>query len=263
MRREHRLVGEALEGVVHALGRLAGHGQKAHAGAVGRFLLAALVGKQGVLQIGLRTGNDSAADIGHVGIVRARTRRHRADAEQHRDDRGGLCIGKLLAHLRQVPADDVAGLVREHADQLIGCRRLHQRAGIDEDVARIHDEGVERLVVDDDDLNALIAQARDLEDRRYVFAQQLLDLGIANHRDAGIGAVLGAGRDGSQRDRRSRNKRYGAGSWLHRTRLARRICWIHLGQFWSLCRDPSYGRRYRSIQGRHGRRAAARSHESR
>ena len=166
MRREQRLVGEALEGVVHALGRLAGHGQKAHAGAVGRFLLAALVGQQGVLQVGLRTGNDRAADIGHVGIVRARAGRHGADAEQHRDDRGGLRIGELLAHLRQVPADDVAGLVREHADQLIGCRRLHQRAGIDEDVVRIHDEGVERLVVDDDDLDALIAQARDLEDRR-------------------------------------------------------------------------------------------------
>jgi len=62
-------------------------------------------------------------------------------------------------------------------------------------VVRIHDEGVERLVVDDDDLDALIAQACDLEDRRYVVAQQLLDLGIANHRDAGIGAVLGTRRD--------------------------------------------------------------------
>jgi len=89
------------------------------------FLLAALVGQQRVLQIGLRAGNDRAADIGHVGVVRVRPRRHRADAEQHGDDRRGLRIGELLAHLGQIPVDDVAGLVREHADQLIGRRALH------------------------------------------------------------------------------------------------------------------------------------------
>ena len=57
-------------------------------------------------------------------------RRHDgADAEQHGDDRGGLRVGKLLAHLRQVAADDVSGLVREDADNLIGRGRLLQRAG--------------------------------------------------------------------------------------------------------------------------------------
>ena len=49
-RREHHLVGEALERIVHALGRLAGHGQETHAGAVGLVLLGALIGEQRMLQ---------------------------------------------------------------------------------------------------------------------------------------------------------------------------------------------------------------------
>ncbi len=46
---------------------------------------------------------------------------------------GGLRVGKLLAHPRQMPAGDVAGFVREHADDLVRRLRFHQRAGVDED----------------------------------------------------------------------------------------------------------------------------------
>ena len=53
-------------------------------------------------------------------------------------------LASLLTHLGQMAADDVAGLVGKHADDLVRRRRLHQRAGIDEDVMRIHHEGVER-----------------------------------------------------------------------------------------------------------------------
>ena len=61
---------------------------------------------------------------------------------------------------------------------------------VDEDTVRVHDEGVERFVVDDDDLHVLLAKPGDAQNRRGVVAQQLLDLGIANHRDAGGGAGL-------------------------------------------------------------------------
>ena len=87
-------------------------------------------------------------------------RDHGADAKQHGNNRGGLRVGEFLAHLGQMAADDMAGLVRKHADDLVGRGRLHQRAGIDEDAVRVHHERVERLFVDDHDLNVLLAQAR-------------------------------------------------------------------------------------------------------
>jgi len=85
-----------------------------------------------------------------------------------------------------VAADDVAGLVREHADQLIGVVASISAPALTKMCCASMTKAFERLVVDDDDSDALIAQAGDLEDRRYVFAQQLLDLGIANHRDAAL-----------------------------------------------------------------------------
>ena len=70
----------------------------------------------------------------------------------------GLGIGELLAQLRQMAAGDVAGLVREHADDLVRRLGFEQRAGIDEDVPAVHDEGVEGAVVDDDDLDVLLGR---------------------------------------------------------------------------------------------------------
>ena len=190
MRREQRLVGEAFEGVVHALRRLMGHGQETHARAIGQFFLGALIGEQRVHAQRLRSVNERAADIAHVDVAGMSARHQRAGAEQHADDHRGLHIRQLLAHLGEMSADDVAALVGEHADELIGRRRLHQRAGIHEDAVRIHDERVEIGIVDDDDLDVLRGESGGLENRRRVVAQQLFDLGVANHRDAGIGPGL-------------------------------------------------------------------------
>ena len=46
------------------------------------------------------------------------------------------------------------------------------------------DEGVERAVVDDDDLDVLLGEPGRLQDRLRVVAQQLLDLGVADDRQA-------------------------------------------------------------------------------
>ena len=43
-----------------------------------------------------------------------------------------------------------------------GVLASNKRAGIDEDVAAVHDEGVEGAVVDDDDLDVLLGEARPL-----------------------------------------------------------------------------------------------------
>ena len=62
-------------------------------------------------------------------------------------------------------AGEMAGLVREHADDLVRRLGVEQRAGIDEDVAAVHDEGVEGAVVEDDDLDVLLGEAGRLQDR--------------------------------------------------------------------------------------------------
>ena len=154
---EHRLVGEALERVIHALGRLPGHGQEAHAGAVGVVLLGALIRQQRIQHVGLRRAEYRQAGIADVGAAGARAGGDGAGAEQHGDNGRGLRVGEFLAHLRQMAADDVSGLVGKDADDLVGGLGLHQCAGIDEDAVRIHHERVEGAVVDDHHMNVLIA----------------------------------------------------------------------------------------------------------
>ncbi len=107
-----------------------------------------------------------------------------------------VALRDLLAQARQMAAGDVAGLVREHADDLVRRLRVHQRAGIDEDAAAVGDEGVEGAVVDDDDLDVLLGEPGGLQNRLRVFAQQLLDLGVADDRRAlrGVPAPVRAAR---------------------------------------------------------------------
>ena len=73
-------------------------------------------------------------------------------------------------------AGDVAGLVRQHADDLVRRLRFDQRAGIDENALGVHHEGVEAAVVDDHDPDVLLGEAGGAQDRLGVFAQKLLDL---------------------------------------------------------------------------------------
>jgi hypothetical protein len=83
---------------------------------------------------------------------------------------------------RDMAAREVAGLVRQHADELVRRLRLHDRAVIDENPAAIGDEGVERAVVDDDHLDVLLLESCDAQDRAGIFAKQLFGLGVAQDR---------------------------------------------------------------------------------
>ena len=184
------LVGEALERLVHALGGLLGGGEIFHAGTVGGVLLRAHVRQERVLQHRLRRGQRRNADLVGAGDAAAGGRHQRAGAQDHRQDRlrgGGL---NLLAHARQMTAGDVAGLMGEHADHLIRRFGFHQRAGIDEDAPSVRHEGVERAMVDDDDLDVLLGEAGGAQDRLRIFAQQLFDLGVADDRGPGPPAAL-------------------------------------------------------------------------
>ena len=187
-RGEQALIGEPLEGVVHALGGLAGRGQKLHAGAVGVFFLLAPIGEQGAADHFLRRGDRRRAGIGQaaIGVAASCARHHRAGAEQHGDDHLGLRLRQLLAHLGEMAAGEVAGFVRQHADDLVRGLRLHDRAVIHENAAAVGDEGVEGALVDDHHLDVLLFQTGGAQDRPGIVAQQLLGLGVAEHRRAPV-----------------------------------------------------------------------------
>ena len=129
-RGEQALVGEALEGLVHAPGRLAGGGQKLHAGLVGVFLLLAHVGEQVAADhLSLRREHRRAG-VGQPAAAAAGLRAcdHRAGAKQHGNDHLRLGLRHLLAHLGEMTAGKVAGFVRHHAGDLVRRLRLHERA---------------------------------------------------------------------------------------------------------------------------------------
>jgi len=198
-RGEQALVGEALEGLVHALGGLSGGVEEFDAGAVGVFLLLALIGQQRALDHRLRCGDRRGAGAGEAvaAAAAAGTGGECADAEQHRDDHLGLGLRQLLAHLGEMAAGQMAGFVCQHADDLVRCLRLQQRTVVDEDATAVSNERVERAVVDDDDLDILLLQTGGAQDRPGVFAQQLLGLGVAQHRRS---LLLGPrGDDGADR----------------------------------------------------------------
>ena len=83
----------------------------------------------------------------HAGLrqragVGGRACSHGADAEQRGDDRHRLRARQLVAQPLLMAAGHVAGLVGQHADDLVRRFRRQQRAGVDEDAAPV-DEGVE------------------------------------------------------------------------------------------------------------------------
>ena len=177
------LVGEPLEQVDHAARRLVRGVEELDAGMVGLVLLRAHVSEQRALDRRLRRHDRRSDDLAAAGAG-ARAGHRRADAGQQGNDRGGLRPRKLLAQAHEMTAGKVAGLVRQHADHLVRRLGVEQRAGVDEDVAPVHDEGVEGAVVEHDHLDVLLGDAGGAQDRRRVVAQQVLDLGVADDRQA-------------------------------------------------------------------------------
>ena len=92
-------------------------------------------------------------------------------------------------------AGDMAALMRNHADDLIGSLRIHQRAGMDEHVVPVDDEGVEGAVVDDVDVDRLSAQSGGVKDRLGIGLDQAFRLGIADHAGGVRGGRADQGND--------------------------------------------------------------------
>src|SRR5437667_3738622 len=75
---------------------------------------------------------------------------------------------------------DVAGLVREHADQLVRCFGAHDQPTVDEFVLATGDERIYLLVFDEVDVQRTRLESRRLPDRGYHRPNVGLDLGIAD-----------------------------------------------------------------------------------
>ena len=102
----------------------------------------------------------------------------RSGAQHHRDDALDAGVAHRLLGAGQMAAGDMAGLVRQHAEQLVRGFGAHDQAGIDEFVLPAGDEGIELLVLDQIDVQRARLEPRRLPDRRHHRPDIGLDLGV-------------------------------------------------------------------------------------
>ncbi len=180
------LLGEVLEGLEHAPAGLPGGLQELDACLVGgRFLRAALAQQRAHDHL-VAAHHHAAAepgDLARVIVAGGCPTDHQADAQHGHQQRLGLVARDAVAQRRHVPAGDVAGLVRDHADDLVGRLGLQDGAGVQEHVEAVDHERVEALVADDAHGDVAAEPCR-LEDRPRVVLQQVLDLGVADEGNA-------------------------------------------------------------------------------
>jgi hypothetical protein len=86
-----------------------------------------------------------------------------------------------------VAARNVAGLMRQNADDFARCFGFQDHADVDEHPAGIRNEGVECLVVDEDDRGFGTADTGHAEDRFRIIPQETFHFRIANQRQFSLG----------------------------------------------------------------------------
>ena len=174
---------EATEGGQHALCRLAGRVEVAQGGDVGGGLFGALVAEQAAARDLGATDREARPGPGHVAGIGCRAGDRRAETEQGGYHGHRLRPGELVTQPLLMTVGQMAGLMGNDADDLVGALRRHQRPGVDEH-APAGDEGIEGIVVDQDDVDAGLGKTGHVEDRPHVIADECLDLRIANNRHA-------------------------------------------------------------------------------
>lgn len=129
--------------------------------------------------------------------------------QRHGDDRGRGRVAERVLGPRQVAADDVTGLVGDHADHLIGVGRRHQEAGVEEDALAAGDKGVDPRIVDEVNVDRLGIEAARAEKWRSVGADDIFDLGVADEACVGRGRREGQHRCECRSHETSGNNRQG------------------------------------------------------
>ena len=212
------LLRETLEGREHAAAGLLRRVEEGEPRLVGRQFLLAPLGQQRAhddLVATIENALARAAQIVGGATAGDAARNHQADAEDLRQQCARLVLGDACAQGGHVAAGDVAALVCDHADHLVGRLRLHQRAGVDEDVAAIEHEGVEGVILHDAYLDAPGAEAGRMEDGARVVVEQVLDLGVADQRQVlrlrGCGCQGGGQRKPAQRRLHRHSRAAGGG----------------------------------------------------
>ncbi len=207
--RERQRVLEPLESNQHALGRLPRRLEIGDRRSVGGRFLGALIAKQAAAGEFAAAGGDAGARLGQAARACGGSRCDCADAEQRCDDRHGLGARELIAQTVLVAAGDVAGLMGDDADDLVGGVGLQQRAGVDEHAAA-GDEGVEAWIVDEDDVDARFREPGSLEDRPRIVAHQGLDFRVAHDRHVALGKAFDRAGRGQQHGKQQRGCGAGA-----------------------------------------------------
>ncbi len=167
--------------VDRALGRLAGTLQEGDGGLVRRALLGLRVTQESQQRSRCVDAADTCRGTAAAGAAaRHRAARHGAARQDHLENLQGGEGAQLLLHAREMAAGDVAAFVGQHADQLVGRFGPHDQAGIDEDPLAACHESVERVVLDEHDLDAVGIETGRLPDRYDHGADIVLDLGVAD-----------------------------------------------------------------------------------
>ena len=175
-----QLAGHCLEGLEHAAARLMGGVEEAHARLVGRGFLVLTIGEDAPHGRILPAIGDAHAGLPDPGRAAERAGSHGREPEQLEHQRCRLRPRQLRAEPREMASGDMAALMRDDADHLVRRLGLHQRAGMDEHIVPVDDEGIEAPVVDDVDLDRLRAETRSGENRLGIGADQSFGLGVAD-----------------------------------------------------------------------------------
>ena len=152
------LVLQDLEERDQTLGRAAGIGEIGHGGLVRGLLLGPGEGQDAALRHGGTTGDDGGPHLRRTGDGGGRPQ-HGTQETLHR---GPLAGGDGAA---QMAARYVAGLVRDHARQLVRVLGPGQQPGVEEQVLAAGDEGVEGVVAQNDDVDGVRLEPGGAEDR--------------------------------------------------------------------------------------------------
>ena len=215
--------------------------EEADAGLVGQGFLILAIGENASHGRILAAVGDAHAGLPDAWRAAKRAGSHRREPEQLKHQRRRLRPRQLRAKPREMASGDMAALMRDDADHFVRGLSAHQRAGVDEHIVPIDDEGVEAPVVDDVDLDRLRAETGSREDRLGVSAHQGFGLGVADHaRGVGRGGADQYGRKSSDQ-RSTKSPRRSILKGLTRSRHGRPIVKVVRGSGKATESAPSGG----------------------
>ena len=142
--------------------------------------LVLLVGEQGAQGCVLAPIGNPHAGLPHAGNAGKGAANHGREPDQLEHERRRFRPPNLGTQPGEMAAGDMAALMGDDPDHLIGRLGVHQHAGMNEHVMPVDDEGVEGAVVDEMDADVLRAEAGGGEDRLGVDADQRFRFGIAD-----------------------------------------------------------------------------------